>query len=113
MLQANGTVQEKASWLYAEVRCFLDEVLQPNEVARRQGSYGHEKSWNLKMHFPGLEKSWILGKIAEVMEKSWNFISLGPKISCCLKTGKIPPSHRAKICPQKAGFSAFLSHGKF
>ena len=36
----------------------------------------HEKSWNLKMHFPGLEKSWILGKMAEVMEKSWNFISL-------------------------------------
>ena len=20
------------------------------------GSYGHDKSWNLKMHFPGLEK---------------------------------------------------------
>ena len=36
----------------------------------------HEKSWNLKMHFPGLEKSWILGKMAEIMEKSWNFISL-------------------------------------
>ena len=29
------TVQEKASWLYAEVQCFLDEVLQPNEVAGR------------------------------------------------------------------------------
>ena len=28
----------------------------------KQGSYGHEKSWNLKMHFPGLEKPWILGK---------------------------------------------------
>ena len=39
----------------------------------------HEKSWNLKMHFPGLEKSWILGKIAKVMEKSWNFISLVQK----------------------------------
>ena len=26
---------------------------------------------------------------------------------------KNSPSHRAKICPQKAGFSAFLSHGKF
>ena len=36
----------------------------------------HEKSWNLKIHFPGLEKSWILGKMAEVMEKSWNFIFL-------------------------------------
>ena len=36
----------------------------------------HEKSWNLKMNFPGLEKSWILGKMAEVMEKSWNFIFL-------------------------------------
>ena len=41
-----------------------------------QGSYGHEKSWNLKMHFPGLKKSWNLGKMAEVMEKSWNFIFL-------------------------------------
>ena len=30
----------------------------------------HEKSWNLKMHFPGLEKSRVLGKMAEVMEKS-------------------------------------------
>ena len=39
-----------------------------------QGSYCHEKSWNLKMHFPGLEKSWILGKMVEVMEESWNFI---------------------------------------
>ena len=36
----------------------------------------HEKSWNLKMHFPGMEKSWILGKMAEVMQKSWNFIFL-------------------------------------
>ena len=30
----------------------------------------HEKSWNLKMHFPGLEKSWNLGKMIKVMEKS-------------------------------------------
>ena len=51
----------------------LDSVLY---MINCQGSYGHEKSWNLKMHFPGLEKSWILGKMAEVMEKSWNFISL-------------------------------------
>ena len=36
----------------------------------------YEKSWNLKMDFPGLEKSWILGNITEVMEKSWNFIFL-------------------------------------
>ena len=36
----------------------------------------HEKSWNLKMHFPDLEKPWISGKMAEVMEKSWNFIFL-------------------------------------
>ena len=26
---------------------------------------------------------------------------------------KNSPSHRAKLCPQKAGFSAFLSHEKF
>lgn len=31
----NWTVQEKASWLNAEVGCFLDQVLQPSEVARR------------------------------------------------------------------------------
>ena len=30
----------------------------------------HEKSWNLKMDFPGLEKSWNLGKMTKVMEKS-------------------------------------------
>ena len=72
----------------------------------------HEKSWNLKMHFPGLEKSWILGKIAEVMEKSWNFISLVQKF-VLFENWKNSPSHREKICPQKAGFSAFLGHGKF
>ena len=32
--------------------------------------HGHEKSWNFKLHFPGLEKPWNLGKMAEVMEKS-------------------------------------------
>ena len=32
-----------------------------------QDSHCHEKSWNLKIHFPGLEKPWILGKMAEVM----------------------------------------------
>ena len=26
---------------------------------------------------------------------------------------KRSPCHQAKICPKKAGFSAFLSHGKF
>ena len=46
------------------------------DVQLVQGSYGREKSWNLKMHFSGLEKSWVLGKMAEVMEKSWIFISL-------------------------------------
>ena len=50
-----------------------------NHISVCQGSYGHEKSWNLKMHFPDLEKLWISGKIAEVMEKSWNFIFLVQK----------------------------------
>ena len=45
-------------------------------ILKKQGSYGHEKSGNLKMHFPGREKSWILGKMAEVMEKSWKSIYL-------------------------------------
>ena len=58
------------------------------------------------------------GKVMDFREngrghgKVMEFHFFGPKILCCLKTGKIP-SHRAKICPQKAGFSAFLSHGKF
>ena len=39
----------------------------------------HGKSWNLKIHFPGLEKSWILGKMAKVMEKSWNLIFFGTR----------------------------------
>ena len=72
----------------------------------------HEKSWNLKMYFPGLEKSWILRKMAEVMEKSWNFI-FWSKDFMLFENWKNSPSHRAKICPQKAGFSAFLSHEKF
>ena len=72
----------------------------------------HEKSWNLKMYFPGLEKSWILRKMAEVMEKSWNFI-FWSKDFMLFENWKNSPGHRAKICPQKAGFSAFLSHEKF
>ena len=27
----------------------------------------HEKSWNFKMHFPGLEKSWNLGKTYQTL----------------------------------------------
>ena len=41
------------------------------------------------------------------------FHFFGPKISCRLKTGKILLVTEQKICPQKAGFSSFLSHGKF
>ena len=64
------------------------------------------------MYFPGMEKSWILGKMAEVMEKSWNFI-FWSKDFVLFENWKNSPSHRAKIYPQKAGFSACLSHGKF
>ena len=64
------------------------------------------------MHFPALAKSWILGTLAEVMEKSWNF-SLLSKYLVLLENWKHSPCHRANICPKKAGFSAFLSHGKF
>jgi hypothetical protein len=28
-------VEEKASWLQTEVHCFLEELLQPNEVAEK------------------------------------------------------------------------------
>ena len=45
-----------------------DMVLLDAKVRILQGSYGHEKSWNLQIYFPGLEKSWVLGKIAKVME---------------------------------------------
>ena len=45
--------------------------------------------------------------------KVMEFHLFGPKISCRLKTWKNSPSHRAKICLQKSGFSVFLSHGKF
>ena len=69
--------------------------------------YSHEKSWNLKMHFQGLEKSWILGKMAEVMEKSQNFIFFGPKIFCCLKTGKILPVTEQNCAPKRLGFQHF------
>ena len=51
----------------------------------------------------------MLGKMTKVMEKSWNFI-FGPNILRCLKTRNILLVK--KICPKKAGFSAFLNHVK-
>ena len=45
------------------------------------------------------------------MEKSWNCI-FWSNISCCLKTGNIILIIEQNM-PQKAKFSAFLSHGKF
>ena len=61
------------------------------------------------MYFPGMESRGF----SEKWPRSWKshgISVLGPKISCCLKTGKNSPCARAKICPQKAGFSAFPSH---
>ena len=67
----------------------------------------HEKSWNLRKHFPDLEKSWILGKMAEVME-----FHFWPRSFVLFANWKHFPCHRAKICPnEKAEFSAFLNHG--
>ena len=77
-----------------------------------QGSFGHEKSWTLKMHFLDLEISWILGEMAEVMEKSWNLI-FWSKYFVLIENWKHSPCYQAEMYPQKAGFSAFLSHGKF
>ena len=37
-----------------------------------QGSHSHEKSWKMKIGFPGLEKLWKIDKWGKVMEKSWN-----------------------------------------
>ena len=45
--------------------------------------------------------------------KVMEFHFLGPNISCCLKTGKILLVTEQKTCLQKAGFSVFLSYGKF
>ena len=51
--------------------------------------------------------------MVEVMEKPWNLI-FWPIIFCHLKAGDILLVIGQKInLPQKAGFSAFLSHGKF
>ena len=50
-------------------------------------------------------------EMAEDMENSWNFI-FWSKDFVLFENWKNSPSHRTKICPQKAGFSAFLSHGK-
>ena len=63
------------------------------------------------MHFPGLEKLWILGEMADVMEKSWNFV-FWSNYFVLFENWKHSPCHQAKICPQKSGFSALLSHGK-
>ena len=65
------------------------------------------------MDFPGLEKSWTLRKMAEVMEKSQNFI-FWSKYLMMLKTENILLVIKQKInVPKKAGFSAYLSYGKF
>ena len=60
------------------------------------------------------------GKVMDFRENSrghgkvMNGISfLWSKNFVLFENWKNSPSHRAKICPQKAGFSAFLSHGKF
>ena len=71
-----------------------------------QGSYGHGKSWNLKIHFPGLEKSWILGKMAEVMEKLRNFVFLVHDF-VLFENWKTSPSHRAKMYPKRLDFLHF------
>ena len=63
------------------------------------------------MHFSGLEKSWNLGKMAKVMQKSWNFI-FWPKYIALFENKEHSACHGTKICPKKAGFSAFLSRGK-
>ena len=52
-----------------------------------------------------------LGKMAEVMEKLWNFV-FGPAFFVLFENCTHSPCHRAKMCPGKAGFSAFHSHGK-
>ena len=43
----------------SSLRPFLHRALQlfDKHSIIFQGSYSHEKSWNFKMHFPGLEKS--------------------------------------------------------
>ena len=73
-----------------------------------QGSYGHEKSWNLKMHFPGLKKSWILGKMAEVLEKSWNFFIWFKYYFVPFENWKHALCSRVKICPKRLGSQHFL-----
>ena len=45
--------------------------------------------------------------------KSHGISFFWPKDFVLFENWKNSPSHRAKICPQKAGFSAFLSHGVF
>ena len=75
----------------------------------QQDSYGNEKSWNLKMHSPGLEKSWILGKMLEVTE-SQGISIFGSKYFMLFENWKHCP---CQLCPQNAWFSAFLGHAKF
>ena len=72
-----------------------------------QGSYSHEKSWDLKIRLPDVEKLWIFGKMAEVMEKSWNFISLS-KYFVLFENWKHSPSLQTRIYPKRLGFQHFL-----
>ena len=49
-----------------------------------QGSYGHETSCNLKIHFPGLEKSWILRKMVKVMNRKVTDFHFSVQIFCAV-----------------------------
>ena len=59
------------------------------------------------------------GKVMDFRENSrghgkvMEFHFFGPKNFVLFENWKNSLNHREKICPQKAGFSAFLSHGKF
>ena len=61
------------------------------------------------MHFPGLVKLMILGEMAKIKEKLWNFV-FWTKYFMLFEHA---PLDKAKLCPKKAGFSAFLCNRKF
>ena len=105
----NGQFASLVSRVLDESRLYLSNLI----------SYGHEpwsnnseKSWNLKVHFPGLEKSWILGGNGRSHGKGTEFHFLVQIFRAVWKLETFSLSS-SKVYLKKAGSSVFLSHGKF
>ena len=77
-------------------------------ILRKQGSYGHEKPGNLKMHFPGRGKVMDFRKNGRGHGKVMEIHLFGPSVSRCLKTGNNFLDIKQKYSSKRLGFQHFL-----